>query len=229
MPRKKSSVPKEPTQLVEPTEGGEVGGKPVERTEIGWNPDAAPATGKTQADYIHESVTGDGSIPPAPPLSDQSHDEPCHRADEEHAGPVLMKTVQRSLPCLLTVEEKLERGLDLVGTFHKIAAEKVRQAQLKKEMAAALTTMEEEQTRLGKAIETGEEDREVDVDLFMLPGNETVSEVRRDTARPVATRPVTDYERQAFLFGPEKANENLDHALFGHDPEEAGPAEDPRD
>ena len=130
-----------------------------------------------------------------------------------------MKTVQQSLPCLLTVEEKLERGLDLVGTFHKIAAEKLRQAQLKKEMAAALTTMEEEQTRLGKAIETGEEDREVDVDLFMLPGNDMVSEVRRDTAKPVNTRPATDYERQGFLFGPEKANETLDH-LFDHEPKE---------
>lgn len=175
-----------------------------------------------------------GSIPPAPPQSDQSHDSPAtsegkttheetpecgFRAEGEHAGPVLMRTEKRKLPCLLTVEEKLERGLDLVGTFHKIDAERLRQQQAKKEMAAALTTMEEEQTRLGKAIETGEEDREVDVDLFMLPGNETVSEVRRDTAKPVATRPVTDFERQAFLFGPEKANQTLDH-LFDHEPKE---------
>ena len=47
------------------------------------------------------------------------------------------------------------------------------------------------------------------MDLFMLPGNETVSEVRRDTAKPVATRPVTDYERQAFLFGPRKGERDL--------------------
>ena len=220
MPRKKSSVPKEPTQLVEPTEGGEVGGKPVVKTEIGWNPDAAPATGKTQADYIHESVTGDGSIPPAPPLSDQSHDPPAtaelktteneapltgFRTEGEHVGPVLMRTETRKLPCKLTIEEKINRGLDLVGTFHKIAAEQVRQATVKKEMAAILTQMLAEQTKIANAIETGEEDREVDVDLFMLPGNESVSEVRRDTAKPVATRPVTDYERQAFLFGPRKA------------------------
>ena len=210
MPRKKSSVPKEPTQLVEPTEGGEVGGKPVEKTEIGWNPDAAPATGKTQADYIHESVTGDGSIPLAPPQSDQSHDEPCHRADEQHVGPVLMRTDKRKLLCKLTDEEKLLRGLELAGTFHKLAAEQVRQAQIKKDLAKILNDMSADQNRLVGAVETGEEEREVDVDLFMLPGNETVSEVRRDTAKPIATRPVTDYERQAFLFGPEKANENLD-------------------
>jgi hypothetical protein len=53
----------------------------------------------------------------------------------------------------------------------------------------------DEQAALALAVETGEERRLVDVDYVMLGDGETISEVRKDTMKPIATRPATDFER----------------------------------
>ncbi len=153
---------------------------------------------KTQSGDL-DTGSGTSSLPPPPPGSDQSTDNPIFEPGPSgHAQSIGVKKVM--LPCTLTPDEKISAGIKLAQSFHTIQVEKERQRVIREEMNAAMKKILDEQAALALAVETGEERRLVDVDYVMLGDGETISEVRKDTMKPIATRPATDFERQGSLF-----------------------------
>lgn len=117
-----------------------------------------------------------------------------------HSQPKLLRTEKRQLPHKLTDEELRTHSMQLALTFNEISLEEARQAQVKEELKATMTQLVSKQRALAKAVQTGEELTTVDVDILLLPGDEIVSELRKDTGQLVNTRPATDFERQGHMF-----------------------------
>ncbi len=157
----------------------------------------------------HESTArgSDSPFPTAPPQSDQVPGPIPEDKLPPPPGPSgtarTINTVKRELPCTLTPDELRDRSLQLARSFTEIASEESRQSQIKDELKGIMSRLFRRQSELALAVQTGEEKREVDVDFVMLGDDETISEVRRDTMKPIATRPATAYERQGKMF-PDK-------------------------
>ncbi|MDD5510644.1 MAG: hypothetical protein PHI12_07540 [Dehalococcoidales bacterium] len=138
-----------------------------------------------------DSGTNPG-LPPPPPGSDQGP-EPgtAHRVGMQ----------QRLLPCILTPEELHDRSIKLAEINGRIAAERVHQAEIKRDLKNEMGALEKEWTNLSNTVLTGLEERTVDVAIEMLGDGETVEEIRQDTNERLGPpRPATDFEKQGRMF-----------------------------
>jgi hypothetical protein len=112
----------------------------------------------------------------------------------------LIGTAKQRLTHELTQDEMRIRSMQLAKSFDEITLEEGRQAQIKQDLNGKIQQLRSRQRALARAVELGIEEADVDVQMFLLQDNETVSEVRMDTGKPFNTRKATDFERQGDLF-----------------------------
>ena len=103
----------------------------------------------------------------------------------------------KSLPCALTEAEELARGRDLARVSEDIQTEETRQADLRAEMKARIAALEAERIRLASVVRRREEWR--DVIVHEIFSGTIVNQVRIDTGEEIATREMTESERQGLL------------------------------
>lgn len=108
-------------------------------------------------------------------------------------------SLTKHLPCKLTNDERLERGVQLAEVGEKIGNEEKRQVDVKAEMKARMTGLESESARLGTIVRRNEEYRDVLVQEIYDYERGTVVQVRTDTGEQIAKREMTTSERQEVL------------------------------
>lgn len=123
---------------------------------------------------------------------------------EETTPLKISKTTTKSLPVRLSQDELRERGDTLASVIQDLNTEQKRQTDQKAQMKAKLSELEARQTQLAITISRREEDREVMVDTWYDYERGTVSEVRRDTGEEIASRRMTDDEKQRPLPGVQR-------------------------
>lgn len=105
----------------------------------------------------------------------------------------------RSLPVKLTQEELLKVGGELAQTVQDIASEEDRATSLKSSIKARMAELEGRRTVLAIKVARQEEYRDVRVEKHFDGQRGIVQEIRTDSGEVIATRQMTDSERQMSL------------------------------
>jgi hypothetical protein len=143
---------------------------------------------------------------PAPPAgSDQGAGDPpagpaigeAQVGSAQLGGPRVLLSYNKPLPHVLTPEELRQRALDLTATFHEIDAEDAFQKRTKDTLKSRMSGLINKQRELSQVVETGKEDRPVDVDDILV-GN-FVETTRRDTGEVLSRRDPTKAELQGVM------------------------------
>lgn len=110
------------------------------------------------------------------------------------------------LSCVLTDAEMLDRGRQLAESLQDIREEEDRQATAKKEMKDTLESLQKEADRLSAIVRDGREDRTVAVRIDHDEARLMVHKTRLDTGELIASRAMTEEERQRALPFSRKVN-----------------------
>lgn len=111
----------------------------------------------------------------------------------------IIKRGSELLVCRLTAGEVRERGKALAGVLADIKNESARHDMLKAEMKSAMAALESKRDALQLVVSREEEYRDVMVEHRTNDANLTVERVRMDNGEVVATRPMTEDEKQEKL------------------------------
>lgn len=151
-----------------------------------------------------------GPFPEPPPASDQgAGNQPAGPAmgeaqvgqakigETQLAGPRVLLSYKKPLPHVLTPDELRQRSLDLTATFHEIDNEAAFQKRTKDTLKSRMSALVDKQRQLSQVVESGKEDREVEVDDILV-GN-FVETTRRDTGEVLSRREPTEGELQGVM------------------------------
>lgn len=108
----------------------------------------------------------------------------------------LVRTESRFLPVKLDADELRERGDSLAAVIQDLNAEENRQVDVKAQMKARMAELDSKKTQLAIVISRREEHRDVMVDMFHDYDRLVAETVRRDTGETIASRRMTEDERQ---------------------------------
>ena len=141
-----------------------------------------------------EETKPQGPFPEPPPGSDQgTGNQPAGPAvgdarigGAQLGGPRVLLSYKKPLPYVLTPEELRQKSLDLTATFHEIDNEAAFQKRTKDTLKSRISGLVNKQRELLLVVETGKEDREVEVDDILV-GN-FVETTRRDTGEVLSRR-----------------------------------------
>lgn len=117
-------------------------------------------------------------------------------------GRVLRRSI-RPLPVKLTADDIMKASMGLANVCDEIATEEGRQDSIKKSLKARVAELEARRTQLANLIRRGDEIRDVAVTTFADYEEGVARDVRMDNGEILATRPLTEKERQPDLLTPE--------------------------
>jgi hypothetical protein len=112
--------------------------------------------------------------------------------------PILSRNV-KTLPCTLTEEDFNTQAKDLAEACQEILAEEARQADTKAQLKARMTQLEACRNCLAIVVARREEMRRVQTQTYADLDKGQAIEVRTDNMKVLASRPLTDNERQQHL------------------------------
>ena len=115
------------------------------------------------------------------------------------AKPNLIDTVTRSLPCKLTEKERLEFADELAGAVQQVTTARDRKKALVQQLNAEVQEKEARREKIANIVASGNEYREIDVEIHHNKKTNTVMEVRTDDGSVVTERPMTEDEKQLKL------------------------------
>lgn len=110
-----------------------------------------------------------------------------------------LTVTRKPLPVEITDKELRQRSRKLGTVAREIGEADAEFAEVKKEHADRMKPLREERDALIAVMESGKEEREVEVDVYADFEAGTVIEIRRDTKEQIATRAITPAERQMIL------------------------------
>lgn len=113
------------------------------------------------------------------------------------------------LPVKLTDEEKLSLLTDLGKAQENLHLEESRQQDAKAAMKAQLTSREAKVDRLSAIARSGEEYRDVKVEIYFDSESKEIATFRNDTGEEVSRRPARNDEIQTHLKLDGKETENV--------------------
>jgi len=109
------------------------------------------------------------------------------------------RTITELLDCKLTQEEQLERGQQLADAITAVDTEEAAQKTAKDKMKESLAALASEVNRLVPIVHDGIEKRQVSVRIDYDDTSLMVHKTRLDTGELVASRAMTEEERQRAL------------------------------
>lgn len=107
--------------------------------------------------------------------------------------------IKENLPCKLTDEERLSRADDLANAVQVVDQVKQEKKSLMRQVDSRLNAAESKREELADVVASGREYREVIVHQVFDYNEGKVTEMRVDTGEVIASRDLTDEERQASL------------------------------
>lgn len=111
-----------------------------------------------------------------------------------------METMMLSVP--LTDDEVQARGTELAERHRDYASVEHEKAEATRDCGARLKTIRADMDRLSAIVRTRQELRPVEISHAPDYGRNLVVTIRHDTGEQVASRPMTEYERQTPLAFP---------------------------
>lgn len=107
--------------------------------------------------------------------------------------------IKETLPCKLTDDERLARADDLANAVQVVEQVRQEKKSLVRQVDARLNAAESKREELADVVASGREYREVIVHQVFDYDKGVVTETRIDTGEVIASRDLTDEERQASL------------------------------
>lgn len=102
----------------------------------------------------------------------------------------------RSLRCILTRDERLERADAMAKAQQDFEAEEETQKEIKAGLKAKLEGLDARRSELARIVASNAEYRQTDVEVIYDFITTTVMDVRMDTGETIGTRRMTEAERQ---------------------------------
>lgn len=135
----------------------------------------------------------------------QEGQQPANEEDSQKVrdlvvyGPILERD-RRPLKVALTAEEIRAASRRMGALFRQRTQEEAAFETTKKEHKARIDSLESEMARLGVILDTEQDERDVECVTKVNWDDGTAETIRCDTKERIATRPLTQAERQAELF-----------------------------